>query len=87
MKVLEVSIYGNKYRVKSGLDELFLKEAARLVEENMRNIERDYRILTTSKIAVMTAFNLAADYLKLKEDLNYLKQKLDSIEKRLDSIK
>ncbi|KAA0257009.1 cell division protein ZapA [Deferribacter autotrophicus] len=83
MKVSEVSIYGNKYRIRSELDEGFLKEAAKLVEDGMRDIEKNYKILTTSKIAIMAAFNLAAEYLKLKKEVVFLETKLDEIEKKI----
>ncbi|MGA1847069.1 cell division protein ZapA [Deferribacter abyssi] len=84
MKVSEVSIYGNKYRIRSELDEGFLKEAAKLVENGMRDIEKNYKILTTSKIAIMAAFNLAAEYLKLRNEITFLEVKLGEIEKKIN---
>lgn len=86
MKVLEVSIYGNKYRVRSDFDEFFLEEAAKMVENRMKEIEETYRILTTSKVAIMAAFDIATEYLKAKRELNFLENKIDELEKKLDIV-
>ncbi|MGA1861369.1 cell division protein ZapA [Deferribacter thermophilus] len=86
MKVLEVSIYGNKYRIRSDFDEFFLEEAAKMVENRMKEIEETYRILTTSKVAIMAAFDIATEYLKVKRDLDFLENRLSEIEKKLEIV-
>jgi len=86
LKVLEVSIYGNKYRIRSDFDEFFLEEAAKMVENRMKEIEETYRILTTSKVAIMAAFDIATEYLKVKRDLDFLENRLSEIEKKLEIV-
>lgn len=86
MQISDVYIYGNKYRVKTDMDNETVVSIANFVDKKMREMQANMNVLTTSKIAVMTAFDIAADYLILKKDIDKSIDKISELENKLDSI-
>ncbi|TYB32859.1 MAG: cell division protein ZapA [Flexistipes sinusarabici] len=86
MNVSEVYIYGDKYKIKTEGDEEYIKDIASFVELRMKEIEKNLHVLTTSKIAVMAAFNIAAEYFMLKEEISESKKAIEKLERKLDEL-
>ncbi|MDY6820569.1 MAG: cell division protein ZapA [Deferribacterota bacterium] len=86
MKVREVIIYGDKYRLRTDEDDELVKEVADYLNTKMREVEKHSNILTTSKIAVLTAFNITADYIKLKNELENSNKIIDELNSKLEVI-
>lgn len=86
MQVSDVYIYGNRYRVKSDMDGAFLESVAGYVNERMREIQRQLNDLTTSKVAVMAAFDIAAELLVLKKEAERSIAEIERLESRIESI-
>jgi cell division protein ZapA len=57
---VEVEIYGAIYKVR-GDDPQRLQELASLVDEKMRQVAQHVRVVDTTKVAVLTALNLAEE--------------------------
>ncbi len=55
-----------------------LQEAAQHLDERMRTIKGEGRLMALERIAVMTALNLSDEILKLQKQEAYRKQNLDS---------
>ncbi len=78
MAKAEVKIFNKTYALKApteNLDDL-LKYAA-YVDEKMKEVARDSRLVSTEKIALVAALNIAAEYFKVKG-------KLESLEKEME---
>ncbi|MBZ4643099.1 MAG: cell division protein ZapA [Deferribacteres bacterium] len=86
MQVSDVYIYGNKYRLKTDMSEETVTSIANFVDGRMREIQSNMNVLTTSKIAVMAAFDIAAEYLMLKKDLDRSIDKISELEEKINSV-
>ncbi len=86
MGVSEVYIYGDKYKIKTEGDDEYIKSIGSYVEARMKEIENSLHVLTTSKVAVMAAFNIAAEYFMLKEEIQQSKEAIERLERKLDEL-
>jgi cell division protein ZapA len=64
---LNVEIYGQHYQITGGTPAT-IKQVASLVDEKMRQIADKNPKLDTTRLAVLSACNIANDYLKLKQE-------------------
>lgn len=62
-----VEIYGMQYRLSGNESEDHLRRVAELVDAQMRKIAAGYPRLDLPRLAVLSAVNIADDYLKLQE--------------------
>jgi cell division protein ZapA (FtsZ GTPase activity inhibitor) len=53
------------------------------VEERIREIRKALPKASNEEIAIMTALNIAFDYLEIKEDSEHLRQEIESKSKHL----
>ena len=91
---VDVEIYGRKLTIEmEGLNQLEINSLANLVDERMREISKDAKIVDSSKLAIMAALDIAADLHRLKsktEDFDHIEErKVDrmivSLQKSLDA--
>lgn len=87
VSVSEVYIYGSKYRIRSEEDKEYIDQVASYITDKMKELEQKANVLTTSKLAIMVAFNVADEFMQLKRDMEkniaivkMLEEKLESIE-------
>lgn len=85
MSVSEVYIYGSKYRIRSEEDKEYIDQVAAYVTEKMKDLEQNVNVLTTSKLAVMVAFSVADELMKLRRDLETDTSIVDMLEEKLNS--
>ena len=85
----EVKILGKTYSVRSEFDPTFTMETAEFVNSKMRELMGKAGTLPTEKIAVLTAMNLAGEFLRLKKHQdglqNVLREKAKKLVKLIDS--
>ncbi len=84
-----VSIFGNDYRVISDdLNPERIKEVAEIVDAKMKEINREFPLPSTTKIAVLACLNLVDDYLQReiqhKKKISEMKEKIESLILKLD---
>lgn len=70
---IEVTILGKTYAFRSEFDQHFMTETANLVNSRMQEIISRTGTVTTEKIAILTAMNLAGEFLKLKGEADVVK--------------
>lgn len=58
-KAFEVEIYGQRYTIRGEGEEGYVKELARRVDEQMRTLSTKMKLASPTKLAVLTALNLA----------------------------
>ncbi len=80
---VKVRILDNEYIIESELNRTEVIEVAQFVDEKCREIRRDAAGLTDKKIAILAAFEIASDYLKLLKEEDHIK---DNIQKKVQAI-
>ena len=87
---IEVNILGKTYAFRSEFDQHFMKETAKVVNARMQEITKRTGTVSTEKVAILTAMNLAGEYLKLKDENTSVKGRVknsgNKILKIVDSL-
>ncbi len=73
----EVVILGQRYAMKSDYDPAFVAETAELVNSHMRRIMDRTSTISSIKVAVLAAMNIAGEYLKVKKEKEELKREVE----------
>ena len=69
-KTMTVQIYGQNYPIKGKVDPKFMEQVAEYVDESKKEIGANMSSsFAIHKIAVIAAMNIAAEYLKLSDDV------------------
>jgi cell division protein ZapA len=66
-RLFEIKVFGQTYTVKSDAEESHIQEVARYVNEKMDEILKKTRSVSTLNVAILTALNIADDFLREKE--------------------
>jgi cell division protein ZapA len=74
---VHVKIYGEEYTMRGPASPDYMKRAAHYVDEKMRQIGQTNSRLGVSRIAVLTAINLADELFLLRKELQELETILD----------
>jgi cell division protein ZapA len=94
-KSIDVEIYGQRYSIKGDADPDYIKQIARYVDERMRDLARGMQTATLSKLAVLTAINIAHQLFQAEQRLKQGEAEverrtlhlMESIEQQLDSVR
>jgi cell division protein ZapA len=68
MQTVTVNINGENYAIKTDDDPVYVNEVARYVDEKMREIASGGKVITTSKVAILTALNIADELFKSRKN-------------------
>jgi len=74
---VSVMIFGEPYVVLGTDDPRYIERLAALVDKKMRLIAQRNPRLTTTKVAVLTALNMADEFSKVKEEQQALAKLLE----------
>ena len=80
---IHFEILGRPLTLKSEASPARLESVVQLVDEKIREIRRSLPKASNEEIAIMTALNIAFDFLEIKEDSQYLRQEIESKSKHL----
>ncbi len=58
-KTIDVEIYGQRYSIRGDADEQYVHRLAHFVDDQMKHLAEGMKTATPSKLAVLTALNLA----------------------------
>lgn len=94
-KSIDVEIYGQRYSIKGDADPDYIKQIVRYVDERMRDLARGMQTATLSKLAVLTAINIAHQLFQAEQRLKQGEAEverrtlhlMESIEQQLDSVR
>ncbi len=78
-KAFEVEIYGQRYMIRGEADEAYVQELARRVDEQMRALAAEMKATTPTKLAVLTALNLAHE---LHQILKHQQTSVEDVDRR-----
>ena len=71
-KKVVVEIFGETYPLKRDEPADYVRQLAKLVDDNMRDVAKKTRSFSGTKIGVLAALQLADEYYKLKKDYDEL---------------
>ena len=63
----EVSILNQKFVIKSEAEERYVNRVSDYVSEKMHDITTNSKSISSLRVAILAALNIADDYFKLKE--------------------
>lgn len=61
-KTIDVEIYGQRYSIRGESDEAYVRKLAGFVDGQMRHLAEGMHSTTPSKLAVLTALNIAHQF-------------------------
>lgn len=83
---VEVRIAGKDYRIKGVESEEYIQKIGLYVDKKMNEILKKDNKLSTSMVAVLTALNIANDYLKTRESEHNLKKEIEEARGRIQAL-
>jgi cell division protein ZapA len=82
-KTIDVEIYGQRYAIRGDADDAYVRRLAHFVDDQMRHLAEGMKTATPSKLAVLTAINLAH---QLFESERKRVQGEDDVDRRMASL-
>jgi len=87
MKNLEVSIFGNEYKIKTDDEGTFILNVAKIVDSKMREVHEKYPKLSRLETADYACLNLVEDYLRQdKEKTEWVKTRIGLLIEKLERV-
>lgn len=94
---VRVKILDHEYLVRSDEDEEQVQRVAQFVDDRLKEIRKQTRGLSETKMAILAAFHIAGDFFQARKDRDDLNQAvqsrartlnlhIDSIRKQFDSL-
>jgi cell division protein ZapA len=87
-KVIEIEIYGQKYRirVKGEEDEKYISHLTSYVDQKMREVALKSKSVDVLKVAVLAALNIADEYFLSQKNLDQLNEVIGHMENEIESL-
>ncbi len=87
-KVIEIEIYGQKYRirVKGEEDEKYISHLTSYVDQKMREVAVKSKSVDVLKVAVLAALNIADEYFLCQKNLDQLNEVIGQMENEIESL-
>ncbi len=86
MNYSEVEIYGQCYTVKSDLDDAQLQKLAACVDNKMQELQANTGVISTSRVAILAALNLAEELFQLKHQIETMESVVEEKSSHLLSL-
>ena len=83
---VEVEIFGQRYSLKSEIPEGQVKKVAAYVDGKMREVAKSTKSVDSLHMAILTALNIAQEYLQEKGDREDLLQQIQDKTNRLEEF-
>ncbi|MBI5682058.1 MAG: cell division protein ZapA [Deltaproteobacteria bacterium] len=82
---VEVKLLEQRLLVKTDEDEEYTKRVVDLVDNKIHEIRDNARIASKLDVALLTAMNIAGEYIKTRERLEKLELKADKLSELIDA--
>ena len=82
-----VNIGGKEYTIAGSESAEYIHRVALCVNQKMSELKRGNEQLNNTLLAVLTAINIADDYIKTKDELSELKKELECFKKERETAK
>lgn len=84
-KLTQVKIFGTEYSLKGDEDREYMEELSNYVDKEMREVAERSALVSTAKVAVLTALRIADELYQLREEKGGVKPD-GSTEKRIRKL-
>jgi len=81
---IRVNIFGSEYVLKASENQEYITNIAKFVDEKMRIIDRTTAIKSKSKVAILTALNIAEELFQEREYREKLLEQLNEQSRKLN---
>ena len=78
---LTVSIYGQDYTIVSEESPEYVRTLAGFIDESMHRVGRENTRLDTTRLAILSALNIADDYFRLRQKYEELEKQIEKDDK------
>ena len=82
-KTIDVEIYGQRYAIRGVADDAYIRRLAHFVDDHMKHLAEGMKTATPSKLAVLTAINLAHQFFESEKKRA---QREADIDRRMDTL-
>lgn len=83
---IEVEIFGHRYTLKTEIPEEQVKRVAEYVDGKMKEVAEGTKSVDSLHIAILTALNIAQDYLQERGTTEQLLQQIEEKADRLEEF-
>lgn len=77
-QIIKVDILGNVYTLKGDLDPELLEKVSALLNQRIKEVEASMPSTNKVHLAILTALNIAYDYLQAKEELERMEKMMET---------
>ena len=86
MRTIDVKILGQRYKVKSEDGDEYIQRLAEFVNDNISEVQRNSKTVSTHSVVILAALNIADRLLKLQEQNGKLHNEVRGQIKHIMSI-
>ncbi len=83
--VLKVRIYGAEYEIRGPSDANYSKRIADYVDNKMREVDKNVRVDSSLKVAILATLNITNELFKEQEDKERIRIQLEDKIKKLNA--
>ncbi len=81
---VDVEIFGKVYTVRGEKDVEYVRRVAEYVDRKMREISQVTDTVSTSRIAILAALNIADEYFDLREETDEFESRMKNLSRKID---
>ncbi|MFV1956716.1 MAG: cell division protein ZapA [bacterium] len=81
---VDVEIFGKVYTVRGEKDAEYVRRVAEYVDRKMREISQVTDTVSTSRIAILAALNIADEFFALREETDELESRMKNLSRKID---
>ncbi len=81
---VDVEIFGKVYTVRGEKDTEYVRRVAEYVDRKMREISQVTDTVSTSRIAILAALNIADEYFALRDETDELESRMQNLSRKID---
>jgi len=82
--VLKVRIYGAEYSIRGHADANYIKAVAEYLDSKMREIDKNVRVDSSLKVAILASLNIADELFKERKEKGRLEDKVKALNEFID---
>jgi cell division protein ZapA len=77
-QIFKIDILGNEYTLRGDLDPELLEKVAVLLNQRIKEVQGAMSSASKLHLVVLTALNIAYDYLEAKEELDHMEKLVET---------
>ncbi len=81
---VDVEIFGKVYTVRGEKDVEYVRRVAEYVDRKMREISQVTDTVSTSRIAILAALNIADEFFDLREKTDEFESRMKNLSRKID---